>query len=465
MTTTIAHGQYPQRRPNGLWRGSSAMVMGITGMLSKSFLNGCSNLEVIGLDKFVELLESRQDPYERQRGLITGMAHELSFSSNKTRLSYSNLYYCRSTVSNHISVVDDPLIWGVLPLGIAYQPWNLRWGLGAHDIIFKNQFMSMFFNLGQVLPIHRKMHSPHAGPFQPSMTQAIRLLSAYPFKTLPDHVPLAPAQPKTVTMQTLLAELRDPFSDGSLIYSTTGEDVFTAPSAFLSNRHAWVHVFPEGLVHQHPQRQMRYFKWGVARLILEAEPMPDLVPMFIDGTSDVMHESRQWPRSVPRAGKDVKVVFGDKVDMESTFGDLRTRWKALVRREFEKRTAEIAEAEAQIERDTRLSDKALAADRQAGRHGIVAARGAAALPLGSRKKPDVLRVGDLTEDLKYNKEAEAIRVEVALRVRNEVLKLRKTLGYPDEDPKEKLGLAETWARDPKQTKQSPVDGSIEKPST
>lgn len=71
--TTIAHGQYPQRRPNGLWRGASAMVMGTTGTLSKTFLKGCSNLEVIGLDKFVELLESRRDPYERQRGLITGM--------------------------------------------------------------------------------------------------------------------------------------------------------------------------------------------------------------------------------------------------------------------------------------------------------------------------------------------------------------------------------------------------------
>ena len=80
-------------------------------------------------------------------------------------------------------------------------------------------------------------------------------------------------------------------------------------------------------------------------------------------------------------------------------------------------------------------------------------------------RPDVLRVGDLPEELRDSKEAEQIRVEVALRVRNEVLKLRKSLGYPDEDPAWKLGLAETWARDPKDTKKSPVDGSAEKPST
>ncbi|KAF3769898.1 hypothetical protein M406DRAFT_284375 [Cryphonectria parasitica EP155] len=405
--TTIAHGQYPQRRPNGLWRGTSAMIMGLTTTLSKGFLSGLNNLEVIGLDNFVELLESRSDPYERQRGLIT--------------------------VSNHVSVMDDPLIWGVLPLRLAFQPWTLRWGLGAHDICFKNRAFATFFTLGQVVPIHRSWHSTHAGLFQPSMTQAIRLLSAYPFKTLKEHQAVAPPQPKTVTVQSLLADLRDPFTEGGLTYSTTGHDVHTAPSAFLSNRHAWVHVFPEGLVHQHPERQMRYFKWGVSRLILEAEPMPDVVPMFIDGTCEVMHEDRGWPRFIPRAGKDVRVAFGDKLDMEHTFGDLRRRWKGLVKKEAEKRDADIRAAEDEIERATRL------------------------------KAPDVLRIGELTDELKYNKEAQEIRIEVARRVRDEVVKLRRSLGYPDEDPS--FGLAETWAKDPKNTKKSPVDGSIEKPST
>lgn len=71
--TSIAHGQYPQRRPNGIWRGASAMTMGLTGSVSKFFLSGLNNVEVVGLDNFVKLLESRSDPYERQRGLITGM--------------------------------------------------------------------------------------------------------------------------------------------------------------------------------------------------------------------------------------------------------------------------------------------------------------------------------------------------------------------------------------------------------
>lgn len=376
---------------------------------------------------------------------------------------------CFSRTRTNQNSIDDPLIWGVLPLGLTFQPWNMRWGLGAHDICFANKALSTFFALGQVLPVHRNLYSPHAGLFQPSMTQAIRLLSAYPFKSSTEdergggaHL-AAPAQPRTVTIQSLLADLRDPFSDGGLTYSTTGDDVHTAPSAYLSNRHAWVHVFPEGSVHQHPERQMRYFRWGVARLILEAEPMPDLVPMFIDGTSDVMHESRTWPRPVPRPGKRVRVVFGDPLDMEATFGDLRARWKSLVREAADRRAAEIEAAEAAIARQTTaVSEKTAASDRQAGRHGIVSAK--QVLPVGTRK-PDVLRVGELPDELKHSKEADDIRIEVANRVRNEVLRLRRAQGYPDEDPARKLGLAETWAKAPKDTRKSPIDGAIDKPST
>lgn len=50
------------------------MTMGLTGSISKLFLQGLNNVEVVGLDKFVKLLESRSDPYERQRGLLTGTA-------------------------------------------------------------------------------------------------------------------------------------------------------------------------------------------------------------------------------------------------------------------------------------------------------------------------------------------------------------------------------------------------------
>ncbi|KAJ9154751.1 Lysophosphatidylcholine acyltransferase [Pleurostoma richardsiae] len=400
----------PKRRPNSLWLGASSLIMGLTGGLFKGFLNAFNEVEVIGLQRFLELLDSRKDIQNRQRGLIT--------------------------VSNHISVLDDPLIWGVLPMKNMWNPSNLRWGLGAHDICFQNKLLATFFTAGQVLPTHRSVHSPHGGLFQASITQAIRLLSAYPFSV---RDPSGPPPGRY--------DLPDPFSGGSLTYTTMrGADLFVAPSAYLSNRHSWVHIFPEGGVHQHAERSMRYFKWGVARLILEAEPLPDLVPMFIDGTADVMPEDRAAPRFVPRTGKKIRVAFGEKVDAEALFGDLRRRWQGLVSKSMQARAAVAAAA---------AVGKEKAAEEVAARKDGKEAKGAVV----QKPRADLVMMGELSDDLKYGKEAEEIRIEVARRVRNEVVKLRKSLGYPDEDPR--FGLAETWARDPKtKAYRSPVDGSL-----
>ncbi|KAI9844793.1 MAG: hypothetical protein M1830_007581, partial [Pleopsidium flavum] len=107
-----------------------------------------------------------------------------------------------------------------------------------------------------------------------------------------------------------------------------------------------------------------------------------------------MHESRQWPRFVPRAGKDISVTFGEKVDTESVFGDLRRKWARLKERDAE---------------------------------GVA----------GGRRE-----VGVLSERLKYGEEAVELRRECTRRVRGEVLRVRRGRGLADEDPKE--GLVETW---------------------
>lgn len=260
-----------------------------------------------------------------------------------------------------------------------------------------DRLASAFFSHGQVLPTHRLAHSPrHGGLFQPSMTQALRLLSRAPFDPRPpggasDHGSSCTAA-------------ADPFSDGSLTYksltyksltySTTGADCFAAPSAYASRQHAWVHVFPEGKTHQRADKTMRYFKWGVARLILEAEPCPDVVPMWIEGFDQVMHETRTWPRFLPRPGRAVVVVFGARVDSDAVFGDLRRRWRLL----------------------------------DATQAGPGPARARA--------------TGDLPDELRYGPDAVQLRIECAERVRREVLKLRRSRSLPDEDPKS--GRAETW---------------------
>jgi monolysocardiolipin acyltransferase len=46
--------------------------MGLTGSLCRGFLYGLNYMEVIGLDRFLETLEKRDDVEGRERGLITG---------------------------------------------------------------------------------------------------------------------------------------------------------------------------------------------------------------------------------------------------------------------------------------------------------------------------------------------------------------------------------------------------------
>jgi monolysocardiolipin acyltransferase len=159
---------------------------------------------------------------------------------------------------------------------------------------------------------------------------------------------------------------------------------------------------------------MRYFKWGIARLILEPDVCPDIVPMWIEGPEDVMHESRQFPRFLPRVGRKIQIWFGDNVGGErgEVFEEFRSRWRRLVEEEEEKRKATRDAQEVQI---------------------------------GMRRVEPQMDVGELSEELKFGKEAVELRMEVTRRVRREVLRVRRMRGLPDEDPKQ--GLVETWAEE------------------
>ncbi|KAI0906752.1 acyltransferase [Ustulina deusta] len=338
-------------------RVTSSLIMGLTASLSRVFIYGLNSVEVTGLQRFLDMLDKRKDVNRRQRGLLT--------------------------VCNHASVSDDPIMWGVLPFGHAFNPSNHRWSLGAQDICFKNGLLGAFFSAGQVLPTHRLQYSPHGGLFQPTVTQAIRLLSAQPF-------------------------LKPPPSSKAMADEV---DIPGLSPVYAENRHSWVHVFPEACVHQHPKMFMRYFKWGVSRMILESEPMPDVLPIFVDGTQHMMPENRGWPRFLPRFGVKLRVAFGEPVDAEKIFGDLRARWQELVRQEHSK-----------------------------------------------TQMPQVL--GELSDELKYGEEAMELRVEVARRVREEVSKVRRSLGYSDEEPRG-FELAETWEREPEKDRfKSNVDESL-----
>lgn len=79
-------------------------------------------------------------------------------------------------VANHNSVVDDPMMWSLLPLSTyfpfarpSYTCANSRWTLGASDIMFTSPAVSRFFRLGQVIETVRG-----GGIYQAGVDEAIR---------------------------------------------------------------------------------------------------------------------------------------------------------------------------------------------------------------------------------------------------------------------------------------------------
>lgn len=402
LIATLIHSNFS--RP---WRTTSWQTLLGVHFLCRSFLTLLNKTEVHGLPQFLDLIKSRADYRRRRRGLVT--------------------------VSNHISVMDDPLIWGVLPLSftLLHGHMNHRWSFGSHDICFKGPFRGHFFTLGQTLPTHRLAHSPFGGLYQSTMVEGVRLLGKI-HASRAAWVPQTWAfpSPSRTNLPSWPRDCVDPFSDLPIApcYSSAPSDarMYLSPSRYACNSYAWIHIFPEGMIHQARDNTMRYFKWGVSRLILEPEVCPDVVPMFIQGTDQVMHESRQFPRFLPRMGKNISVTFGAAVDVESRFGDLRRRWRELV-----------AEAEMQ---DLHSPQDLFDVDVSPGDAG--------ALMFGDNAH---------SEKLRNSPEAVGLRMECTRRIREEVLKVRRSRGLPDEDPK--AGHFETWAKEGQKREGQMDDGS------
>ena len=372
--------------PSLFWRSASHQTFLTVATLSRLFLYTLNKTEVHGLPRFLDLLKSRSDYKTRRRGLLT--------------------------VSNHISVLDEPLVWGVLPLSFAafHGYMNHRWALGSYDICFTNSPLSHFFTLGQVLPTHRSAHSPagFGGPFQATMTEAVRLFSKLSTRKPSFNPYTNPALHSPYHEPSWPHDCIDPFSalprplTPSYPSHPSESRWYLAPSRYACNAYSWIHIFPEGMIHQAPDKSMRYFKWGVSRLILEPHECPDVVPIFIEGTDEVMHESRAFPRFIPRIGKKIIVSFGRELDVEAVFGDLRQRWRDLV-------------------------------DRDARERGL------------ADERDEDATLGLVPETLIHHPEAVELRIECAKRVRDAVLAVRRSRGFPDEDPKN--GAVETWLRE------------------
>lgn len=261
------------------------------------------------------------------------------------------------TVMNHMSVVDDPFLWATFPWRIYKNLENIRWGLGANNVCFQNKFSTYLFSLGQVLPTKRF----GTGPFQGSIDACIRLMSENKHYAKMD--------------------------DSKLNYLDKINYNFLQNRKFKRKSAPWVHVFPEGFVLQlHPpfNNSMRYFKWGVARLILEATEPPIVVPIFSTGFEKIAPEDtaeegikRYLPHNI---GCDINVTIGDRIN-DDIIAAYREEWKLLV-----------------------------------------------------EKYTDPQNPNDLSFQLKYGDEAQELRSRVAAELRSNVGNIRHNQGnFPKED--------------------------------
>ena len=139
------------------------------------------------------------------------------------------------SVSNHISTLDDPVMWGGLltnrMISELIDRNQMRHVLAAKDIIFTNPIFSWFFSTGQAIPIVRG-----DGIFQAGMQHCLDVM----------------------------------------------------------NLGRWLHFFPEGRVIQNNNFIGR-LKWGIGRIVMESERPPVIIPIILRGF-DVMKPLDCLPR-------------------------------------------------------------------------------------------------------------------------------------------------------------------------
>ncbi|KAJ0014157.1 hypothetical protein Pint_21910 [Pistacia integerrima] len=162
------------------------------------------------------------------------------------------------TVSNHMSTLDDPVIWGFK-------------GFPSMDAKLARWFSKFALNLS--------------------------MLNAFSF---------------FVTEHCIVAGKCIPITRGGGIY----QDHMNEALERLSDGE-WLHTFPEGKVSQE-DAPIRRLKWGIASLIDRAPVTPIVLPIVHHGFQEVMPENFMFGRRppFPLCNKSINIVVGEPIKFD-----------------------------------------------------------------------------------------------------------------------------------------------------
>ena len=170
------------------------------------------------------------------------------------------------TPANHKSYFDDPVLIAALHKFSWRDGFKIRWAMGADEILFALPVLSKFFAMGQTVPVVRG-----DGIHQKCVEYFLHL---------------------------------------------------------LNTENVWIKIFPEGRI-AFGDKEWVKFRWGIGRLVSEAEMTPIVLPYWHCGMEKILPVDHIRSQAFPRLGQKITVVFGKELDFRDDLIDMRNREKSL----------------------------------------------------------------------------------------------------------------------------------------
>lgn len=174
------------------------------------------------------------------------------------------------TISNHLSTIDDPLIWGMLPFHQLSDASIVRWTLGADELMFKSHLFSK--DDTPTVAINEKIleNSQEAANSVTIIQKPLNLLERF---------------------SRLLWQLSARFFKAGQVIPVIRGRGLNQPGMVQAHQvlasKQWLHIFVEGKVNPLAPEILLPLRWGVAHLLLEYcrtnDKMPIVYPLILRG--------------------------------------------------------------------------------------------------------------------------------------------------------------------------------------